>query len=117
MQNLLGEIQIPLLAAMLLGGCMAKAVRVVQSRSIAVALGPTALFPLKLRAPIAVLMCATEFCLGLGLIATSSRIGQGTPAELIRLCTGLMFLVATAALIELRSARPDVGCGCFGQIR
>jgi hypothetical protein len=115
MLTLLGELQIPLLAAMLLGGCLTKAVRVVRFHSIAAGLGPTALFPVKVRAPVAIAMCATEFGLGIGLIATSSTIGQGAPASLIRVCTGLLFLVATFALIELRSVRPDVGCGCFGE--
>lgn len=115
MLTLLGDAQIPLLAALLLGGCLAKAIKVAQARTVAAGLGPTALFPLKLRAPVAVVMCAIEFCLGIGLIATSRTFGEGTPAGLIRLGTGLLFVVATFALIELRSVRPDVGCGCFGE--
>ena len=115
MLTLLGDVQIPLLAALLIGGCLAKAVKVARARTVAAGLGPTALFPLKLRAPVAVAMCATEFCLGIGLLATSSTFGQDTPATLIRLGTGLLFLVATFALIELRTVRPDVGCGCFGE--
>lgn len=116
MLTLLGDVQIPLLAALLLGGCLAKAVKVIQARTVLAGLGPTALFPLKLRTPLAVFICATEFCLGLGLIATSSRFGGPAPAGLVRLGTGLLFLVATFALIELRSVRPDVGCGCFGEL-
>lgn len=116
MLTLLGDVQIPLLAVLLLGGCVAKAVKVAQTRTVAAGLGPTALFPLKLRAPAAIFMCAIECCLGIGLIVTSSRFGEGTPAGLIRLATGLLFLVAMFALIELRSVRPDVGCGCFGEL-
>ncbi len=115
MLTLLGDVQIPLLAALLLGGCLAKAIKVVQARTVLAGLGPTALFPLNLRAPLAVFMCATEFALALALIATSSRFGAGAAAGLVRLGTGLLFLVATFALIELRSVRPDVGCGCFGE--
>jgi hypothetical protein len=115
MLTLLGDVQIPLLAALLLGGCVAKAIKVARTRTVAAGLGPTALFPLKLRAPVAVVMCAIEFCLGIGLLVTSGRFGQHAPAGLIRLGTGLLFLVATFALIELRSVRPDVGCGCFGE--
>lgn len=115
MLTLLGDVQIPLLAALLLGGCLAKAIKVARARTVAAGLGPTALFPLKLRAPVSVVMCAIEFCLGVGLVATSSTFGGDTPAGLIRLGTGLLFLVATFALIELRSVRPDVGCGCFGE--
>lgn len=115
MLTLFGDVQILLLAALLLGGCLAKAIKVVRTRTVSAGLGPTALFPLKLRAPVAVVMCAIEFCLGIGLLATSSTFGDGPPAGLIRLGTGLLFLVATFALIELRSVRPDVGCGCFGE--
>ena len=114
MLTLFGEAQIPLLAALLLGGCATKALRVVRTKAVSAGLGPTALFPLRLRAPVAVFMCVVEFCLGVGLLATSSHFGKGTPAGLIRLSTGLLFLVATFALIELRSVRPDAGCGCFG---
>jgi len=115
MLTLLGDVQIPLLAALLLGGCSTKAIKVARTRTVAAGLGPTALFPLKLRAPVAVVMCAIEFCLGVGLLVTSGTFGEDAPAGLIRLGTGLLFLVATFALVELRSVRPDVGCGCFGE--
>jgi hypothetical protein len=115
MLTLLGDIQIPLLAAMLLSGCLTKVTRAVRTRSMAAALGPTALFPLKMRAPVGLVMCATECGLGIGLILTAGSYGGGAPAFLVRVGTGLLFLVATFALIELRSVRPDVGCGCFGE--
>jgi len=111
----LGDVQIPLLAAMLLGGCAAKAGRAVRVRSIDAALGPTALFPLSLRRWAAIALCAVEFGLGIGLIVTAGRFGAHRPAELIRLATFLLFVVATCTLIELRAARPDIGCGCFGE--
>lgn len=115
MLTALGDVQIPLLAAMLLGGCLAKLGRVLQVRSIDAGLGPTALFPIRLRRPVAFALCAIEFGFGVGLILTSGQLGRSTPAELVRLGTGLLFLVATCALIELRSVRPDIGCGCFGE--
>ncbi len=111
----LGEVQIPLLAVMLLGGCVTKLRRAIADRSIDAALGPTALFPLKMRRSAALALCAVEFGFGIGLIITAGRIGSGGPAELIRLGTSLLFLVATCARIELRSVRPDIGCGCFGE--
>ena len=111
----LGDIQIPLLAAMLLGGCAAKLARAIQRRSVGAGLGPTALFPLKLRPVAAGTLCAVELSIGIGLILTSGQLGQGTPARLIRLSACLLFVVATCALIELRSIRPDIGCGCFGE--
>lgn len=113
--NILGDVQIPVLALMLLGGCAAKLARTVQRKSIDAGLGPTALFPVRLRRWAAAMLCAFEFAFGAGLILTSGSAGQGPPAELVRLGTTLLFIVATCALIELRSIRPDIGCGCFGE--
>src|SRR5579863_3668443 len=45
------ELQIPLLAALLLGGCAAKAWRVLRTRSLTAATVPTGLLPLRLRRP------------------------------------------------------------------
>jgi len=115
MLSALGDVQIPLLAAMLLGGCAAKLARAIRRWSMDEGLGPTALFPLRLRRPVAMAMCAIELGLGIGLILTSGKLGHGDPARFARLGTGLLFVVATCALIELRNIRPDVGCGCFGE--
>jgi len=123
MLTLLREVQIPVLAALLLGACSSKFVRVMQSKSMAAGLGPTALFPLKLRKPAAISMCVTEFGCGIGLIVTAGSFGSGTPANLIRLATGLLFLVATAALMLVglsinefakRSASPGALYVCIG---
>ena len=73
------ELQIPLLAALLLGGCAAKAWRVLRTRSLTAAMVPTGLLPLRLRRPIMMTMCATELALGLALIATAGRVGAGGP--------------------------------------
>jgi hypothetical protein len=111
------ELQIPLLAVLLLGGCAAKAWRVLRTRSITVAMVPTGLVPLTLRRPIMMTMCATELGLGLALIATAGRMGAasaGLPATIVRAGTALFFLVAVGALNETRQRRPDAGCGCFG---
>ena len=108
------EVQIPLLAAMLLGGCAAKLLRAARVGSMDAGLGPTALFPTRLRRPAAMAMCAVEFGLGTGLILTTGRLGGHQAANLVRLGTGVLFLVATCALVELRGSRPDAGCGCFG---
>jgi hypothetical protein len=111
----LGDVQLAILAALLLSASLAKVVRVLRGGSLEAALGPTALFPLRLRRPVAIAMCAVELGLGAGLILTAGDLGTGTPAKLIRIGTALLFVVATCALIELRSVRPDVGCGCFGE--
>jgi hypothetical protein len=99
---------------MLLGGCVTKLVRAVRVGSLDGGFGPTALAPMRLRRPLAVAMCMLELGLGLGLILTAGRIGRHAPATCVRLGTGLLFLVATCALLELRAAKPDIGCGCFG---
>jgi hypothetical protein len=114
MLTALGVAQIPLLATMLIGGCSAKFVRVVRRRSIQAGLGPTALFPLRIRPWAAGTLCAFELGLGIGLIVTAETFGAGAPAKLVRAATCVLFVVATFALIELRGIRPDIGCGCFG---
>jgi hypothetical protein len=110
------EAQVPLLSAMLLGGCTAKLARVLRVGSLDAGLGPTALFPLRLRRPVAMVTCAVELGCAIGLIVTAGRLGQGEVATAVRLATSLMFLVATCALIELRTSRPGEGCGCFGDL-
>ncbi|HEY6297844.1 MAG TPA: MauE/DoxX family redox-associated membrane protein [Streptosporangiaceae bacterium] len=108
------ELQIPLLAVMLLGGCAVKAWRVLRSRSIKAAMDPAGLFPLRLHRPIMMAMCATEFGLGLGLIATAGKTGTSLPATIVRTACVLFFLIAMGALNETRQRRPTAGCGCFG---
>ena len=108
------EVQIPVVAALLLAGCGAKLLRAVRTGSGDAGFGPTGLFPARLRRPVAISVCVIEGGLGLGLVVTAGRFGSGAPAMCIRLGAGLLFLVATSALIELRAARPDAGCGCFG---
>jgi hypothetical protein len=112
--DMIQTVQIPLLSALLLSGCAAKIMRILRVGSMDAGLGPTALFPMRLRRPVAVAMCALELGLGIGLILTAGQIGRGAPATCVRLGTGLLFLVAACSLLELRAARPDVGCGCFG---
>ncbi len=111
------EMQIPLLAVLLVLACAGKAVRAARTRSIDQGLGATTIFPLHLRRPAAMVMCAIEFGLGLMLVATASRVGVWpAAATLVRLGVVLLFVTATAALIELRAHRPDAGCGCFGDL-
>lgn len=112
----LGDVQVPLLAAMLFAGCIGKLIRVVKHRSVSAGFGPTALFPLRLRDWASSALCAVEMVFGCGLIVTSGRLLSGVSAELIRLGIGVLFLVGTCALIEIRSIRPAVGCGCFGDL-
>src|ERR1700679_2312907 len=110
------EIQIPLLAVLLIGGCAAKARRALGARSIDAGIGPPGMFPFRLQRPAALAICVSEFSLGVGLLATAGRIGAGPPALAVRAATAVLFCTAVAALAELRSRRPDVGCGCFGDV-
>jgi hypothetical protein len=112
----LREVQIPLLAMLLIGACLLKLSRVLRARSVDVALGPTALFPLQLRRPVAMAMCAVEMSLGILLILTAGPIGRGLAATAVRAGTVLLMVTAVGALIELRQRKPDVGCGCFGDL-
>lgn len=108
------EVQIPVLAAMLLIASGTKAAQLVRRAAADEAFGPTALFPVTARRPVAIALCAIELCLGIGLILTADEHGSALSAKGIRIASVLLFVVATAALIELRATRPDVGCGCFG---
>jgi hypothetical protein len=118
----LQDVQPPLIAGILIGGCLAKLGRVLRAGSVDAGLGPTQLFPLRLRRPLAMVMCAFEMSLGLALVVTMFPVGTrvGTALFAPRAATGAriaavtFFLVCVAALAELRGRRPDLGCGCFG---
>jgi hypothetical protein len=101
---------------MLLGACGTKLIHMLRAGSVGTEFGPTALFPAHLRRPLGVTLCFVEFGLGAGLVLTAGHIGAGPPATAIRLASCLLFVVATCALIELRTNRPEVGCGCFGDL-
>ncbi len=110
------EVQVPLLAVLLLGGCAAKVRRAICTRSIAREMGPTALFPVRLRRPAAIVVCASELGLGVGLLVTAGRFGAGPPALAVRSLTVVLFGTAVGALHVLRTRRPAAGCGCFGDL-
>jgi hypothetical protein len=112
------EVQVPLLAVLLLGGWAAKAWRMLRSRSTAPALDPVGLFPLRLRRPMMLATFVAELGLGVALIVTAGRLGPlspGLPATITRAGVALFFLIAVAALNETRQRRPEAGCGCFGE--
>jgi methylamine utilization protein MauE len=114
--NTIREVQIPLLAALLIGGCAAKAKRAIGARSIEAALSPSMMFPLRLHRPITIGLIASELVLGIGLLATAGRFGAGVPAMAVRSAVALLFVTAVGALHVLRSRRPEAGCGCFGDL-
>jgi len=108
------EMQVMLLALTLLGACATKLSRVLRARSVQVIVDASALFPPRLRRRATMALCATELSLGLALLATVGRAGGGQWADGMRLAAALFFVLATAALVELRERRPDLDCGCFG---
>ena len=113
------EVQIALLAAMLLGAFLAKAWRALRPHAHLARSDPADLFPAHLRRPIMVLVFTAELGLGLGLIGTAVKFGRdwpALPATVVRTGTALFFLVAVGALNEMRQRRPDAGCGCFGEL-
>lgn len=112
----LRELQIPLLAAILLGASAAKFARVLRVGRMDAGLGPTALFPMPMRRPVAVVISIVELACGAALVLTVAGLGRGQSAEAARMGTCLLFLVATFALVELRGSHPDTGCGCFGDL-
>jgi hypothetical protein len=82
--------QPPLIAGILIGACLAKLGRVLRSGSVDAGLGPTQLFPLRLRRPLAMLMCAFEMALGPALLVTVFPVGTRSAAALFapRAATG-----------------------------
>jgi hypothetical protein len=85
--DMVREVQIPLLAALLVGGCAAKARRAISEHSIEAGTGPTAMFPLRLRRPVAIALCASELALGVGLFVTAGSFGAGRLALAVRVAT------------------------------
>jgi hypothetical protein len=116
MLNLVRELQVGLLAVLLISGSAAKLWHASGAGSPGYSTGPTTLFPVRLRRPAATALCATEFALGAGLLLTASTAGAGGPAVIIRAATFVLFCTAVGALHELRGHRPDAGCGCFGEL-
>jgi hypothetical protein len=110
------EVQIPILAALLICGSAAKAAQAIRARSLEAETGPTVIFPVRLRRTAALGLCAAELALGVGLLLTAGRIGTGVPALAVRAATALLFTTAVGALHELRDRRPEAGCGCFGEL-
>jgi|SRR5437667_6812941 len=74
------EVQIPLLAAMLLGACLAKAWRALRPHAHPARSDPVGLFPAHLRRPVMILVFVAELGLGLGLIVTAVKFGRSWPA-------------------------------------
>ena len=116
MLDLVREFQVLLLAVLLIGGGAAKLWPASAASSPGHGTGPTAMFPVRLRLPALVALCATEGALGVGLLLTAGRAGAGTAALIVRGATVVLLCTGVGALHELRERRPDAGCGCFGEL-
>lgn len=114
--SLAREVQIPLLAILLIGGSAAKARHAISAHSADGTVSAATIFPVAARRPIAFGLCAGEIFLGIALLVTVGSFGAGAPATVIRGATVLLFLTAMGTLHELRNHRPEAGCGCFGDL-
>jgi len=116
MLDLVREVQILLLAVLLIGGGAAKLWHAPGARPGVHGTGPAAMFPVRLRRPALIGLGVTEVALGAGLLLTAGAAGAGTAALLVRAVTVVLFCTGMGALHELRERRPDAGCGCFGEL-
>ncbi|WP_406319638.1 hypothetical protein OHA77_20090 [Streptosporangium sp. NBC_01639] len=110
MLTMIATAQIPVLGALLIAGALAK-VRTAMNDSEPGALsrlGPAVLMAGRWQVPAMLGCAAVELALLVGLTAT------GHP--FFRWGTAAFFAVSTYVLWELRRRRPDVGCGCFGEV-
>jgi hypothetical protein len=114
--DLVREFQVLLLAVLLIGGAAAKLWHASAASSPGHGTGPTEIFPVRLRLPALVALCATEAALGVGLLLTAGRAGAGTAALMVRGATVVLLCTGVGVLHELRERRPDAGCGCFGEL-
>ncbi|WP_233571332.1 MauE/DoxX family redox-associated membrane protein [Nocardiopsis sp. Huas11] len=97
------QVQLPLLAALLLLGAAAK----ILSRSEGS--GPAVLLPPHLRRPVAFGTGALELVLGVGLLVLTGPWGTAA-----RLGTAALFAGSVVVLVLVRRRDPEAGCGCFG---
>jgi hypothetical protein len=116
MLDLMREFQVLLLAVLLVGGGAAKLWHTSAVRSPGHGIGPTAMFPVRLRHPAHVTLGVTEVALGAGLLLTAGGAGAGAAALAVRAATVVLLCTGVGALHELRERRPDAGCGCFGEL-
>ncbi|MEU8384498.1 MauE/DoxX family redox-associated membrane protein [Streptosporangium sp. NPDC048865] len=102
--------QLPVVFLLLVAGTVAKIWTVVRATEPGTLsrLGPAVLVPERWRAP-AMLGCAFGECfLANGLLLTGHPFFRWGIAG--------FFAISTYVLWELRRRRPDVGCGCFGEV-
>ncbi|WP_017571019.1 MauE/DoxX family redox-associated membrane protein [Nocardiopsis halotolerans] len=97
------EVQLPLLAVLLLLGAAAKTTRRAAGAGLAV------LVPERLRRVSTVGTGLLEAVLGVGLLALTGLLGEAA-----RTLTAVVFAVSVVVLVLVRRRDPEAGCGCFG---
>lgn len=108
------QIQVPLLALLLLGGCATEVWQVGGARNGDKAAGRrTGSFPLPLSGPVAAVVVTAEFALGVGLVVTATSWGAGVPATVVRFCVAVLLLTALGALTESRDRRAGTDLGSY----
>lgn len=102
--------QLPVLGALLAAGAFAKVwtARGEPGPGVLSRLGPAVLVADRWRAPVLLGCAAGEAVLLAGLMATGHLAFRWSAAA--------FFAISTYVLWELRRRRPDVGCGCFGEV-
>ena len=110
MLDVMREVQVPLLAVLLIGGCAAKARHAIGARSIDAGIGPTAMFPLRLRRPVGDRRCARASSASApACCSPRAAPGRAGPRPRSARRPALLFGTAVAALHELRAR--TAGCG------
>jgi uncharacterized membrane protein len=104
MLNMLRETQLLLLAGVLLAAGMSKLVL----RGPNPPRGAHALEILRHHRGLTVAVALVEWGLGVALLVT--------PHPSVRIATSIWFAVATWVVVEMRTRRPEAGCGCFGEL-
>ncbi|WP_017587857.1 MauE/DoxX family redox-associated membrane protein [Nocardiopsis ganjiahuensis] len=97
------EVQLPLLAALLLLGAAAKAAPQAAGTGVAV------LLPERLRRPATLATCLLEAALAVALLTATGLLGEAA-----RVLTAVVFAVSVVLLLVARRRDPEAGCGCFG---
>lgn len=97
------EVQLPLLAVLLVLGAAGKTTRQASAAGMAV------LVPERLRRPATVGSGVLEAGAAVGLIGLT-----GVWGEAVRVFTAVMFAVSVVVLLLARRRDPEAGCGCFG---
>ena len=97
------EVQLPLLAVLLLLGAVSKTTRQAAGSGLAV------LVPERLRRPVTVGTGLMEVGLAVGLLTLTGVLG-----EAVRAGTAAVFAASVVVLVLARRRDPEAGCGCFG---